>query len=328
MTSETASAPPPAAKPAAAARARLDERTWGNLIKRIKEERCTPVIGSGACTAAPIGCDPEEWAALRYPSREQISLAFAREYEYPLEDQKQLERVARYVAATNDVLAPKEAYAKFFEDLPTPNFAGCASEPHRVLAELPFPVYLTSNFDDWMSRALKQHAKRDAQVALCRWNRHIPDDAPSFDPEFEYTVANPLVYHFHGCTPWPESAVVSEDDYFEFLINISRDTKSLAHRVDRAMGGALLFLGYTLADWDFLVLFRLFANKLRDSGTTHVAVQLEPGEGPGTQSQTAQKAMAYLNSYFGNAKIKIYWGSCQQFCHDLRLHWEAAEKKA
>ena len=190
---------------------------------------------------------------------------------------------------------------------------------------LPFSVYLTSNFDDWMFRALKD-AKRDARLALCRWNKHIPETAPRFDPEFEYSVANPLVYHFHGCTPWAESAVVTEDDYFEFLINVSRDNKLLAHRVDRAMGGTLLFLGYTLADWDFLVLFRLFSNRLRDSGNTHIAVQLEPSDAPGRPLEKAQNAINYLNSYFGNAKIRIYWGSCQEFCDDLRMHWEAFKR--
>jgi SIR2-like domain len=119
---------------------------------------------------------------------------------------------------------------------------------------------------------------------------------------------------------------VTEDDYFEFLINVSRDNKLLAHRVDRAMGGTLLFLGYTLADWDFLVLFRLFSNRLRDSGNTHIAVQLDPSDAPGRPLEKAQNAINYLNSYFANAKIRVYWGSCQEFCDDLRMHWEAFKR--
>ena len=301
----------------------LDDKTWERLLKRIRDDKCTPVIGSGACTAPPVGADPAEWAKLKYPSKEQIALKFAADYAYPLDDQTKLERVAKYVAATDDIMAPKEAFAEHYGSLPSPNFSAWPNEPHRVLADLPFPVYLTSNFDDWMFRALTEYKKRDARLAICRWNRHIPEKAPSFDREFAYSVANPLVYHFHGCTPWAESAVVTEDDYFEFLINISRDYKSLAHRVDRALGGALLFLGYTLSDWDFLVLFRLFANKLRDSGNTHIAVQLEPSDTPGEQAEKAAKAVKYLDSYFGSAQVKIYWGTCQQFCEELRVRWEA-----
>lgn len=321
MSTETATPPP-----ASPSRSRgLDEPTWKRLLTRISEQKCTPVIGSGACTAPPIDADSDAWKNLGYPSREDIASEFATEYEYPLEDRTDLERVAKYVAATSDVMAPREGYASHFKDLSAPKFSEIPSEPHRVLASLPFSVYLTSNFDDWMLRAL-QDAKRDANLALCRWNKHIPESAPRFDPEFEYSVANPLVYHFHGCTPWAESAVVTEDDYFEFLINVSRDNKLLAHRVDRAMGGTLLFLGYTLADWDFLVLFRLFSNRLRDSGNTHIAVQLEPSNAPGRPLEKAQNAINYLNSYFGNAKIKVYWGTCQQFCDDLRTHWEAFKR--
>src|SRR6266536_814966 len=101
----------------------LDEPTWKRLLTRIHEQKCTPVIGSGACTAPPIDANSDEWGKLGYPPREQIALEFATEYEYPLEDQKDLERVAKYVAATSDVMAPKEAYARHFKDLPAPKFS-------------------------------------------------------------------------------------------------------------------------------------------------------------------------------------------------------------
>src|SRR3954451_11991155 len=153
----------------------LDEATWKRLLKRIKDQNCTPVIGSGACTAPPIGADPEEWAKLKYPRKEEIAALLSTEFRYPLEDSQKLERVAKYVAATNDPMTPREAFANHFEDLPAPDFATLPSEPHRVLAQLPFPFYLTSNFDDWMFRALKEYAKKDARLCICRWNRHIPD---------------------------------------------------------------------------------------------------------------------------------------------------------
>jgi hypothetical protein len=63
--------------------------------------------------------------------------------------------VAKYVAATDDIMAPKEAFAEHYNSLASPNFSGWPNEPHRVLPSFPFPVYLTSNFDDWMYRALK-----------------------------------------------------------------------------------------------------------------------------------------------------------------------------
>ena len=144
----------------------LDDKTWERLLKRIRDDKCTPVIGSGACTAPPTGADPAEWAKLKYPSKEQIALKFAADYAYPLDDQTKLERVAKYVAATDDIMAPKEAFAEHYGNIATPNFSALPNEPHRVLADLPFPVYLTSNFDDWMYRALREYKQRDARLAI------------------------------------------------------------------------------------------------------------------------------------------------------------------
>jgi hypothetical protein len=87
---------------------------------------------------------------LKYPSKEQIALKFAADYAYPLEDQTKLERVAKYVAATDDIMAPKEAFAEHYGVLPAPNFSGWPNEPHRVFGRSSFSSLSHSNFDDWM----------------------------------------------------------------------------------------------------------------------------------------------------------------------------------
>src|SRR5262249_3683526 len=130
-----------ATAPKAGVATKLDDKTWDRLLRRIRDDKCTAVIGSAAGTAPPSGVDPEEWAQLKYPAKEQIALKFAAEYGYPLDDQGKLERVAKYVAATNDIMVPKEGFAELYKNLPTPNFSELPNEPHRVLADLPFPVY-------------------------------------------------------------------------------------------------------------------------------------------------------------------------------------------
>src|SRR6266513_4979952 len=149
MSTESAAAESKDVLPSKSTR-ELDDKTWERLLKRIRDDKCTPVIGSGACTAPPTGADPAEWVKLKYPSKEQIALKFAADYAYPLDDQTKLERVAKYVAATDDIMAPKEAFAEHYGSLPTPNFSELPNEPHRVLADLHFPVYLTIHFDNWL----------------------------------------------------------------------------------------------------------------------------------------------------------------------------------
>src|SRR5213596_4177701 len=74
MSAESIATAPKAAFPA-----KLDGMTWDRLLRRIRDDKCTAVIGSAACTAPPSGADPEEWAKLKYPSKEQIALKFAAE---------------------------------------------------------------------------------------------------------------------------------------------------------------------------------------------------------------------------------------------------------
>jgi len=44
-----------------------------------------------------------------------------------------------------------------------------ADDPHGVLADLPFPVFVTTNFDDFLLQALESRNK-DPKRDWCRWN--------------------------------------------------------------------------------------------------------------------------------------------------------------
>jgi SIR2-like domain len=118
--------------------------------------------------------------------------------------------------------------------------------------------------------------------------------------------------------------VLTEDDYLDFLVNISRDEDLIPPRVQEAMAGtSLLFLGYRLADWNFRVLFRSLVSYLeRTIARAHVSVQLVPLRDTAPDLQR-QKAQEYLQRYFGKLEIRVYWGSCQDFATELRNKWEA-----
>jgi hypothetical protein len=61
--------------------------------------------------------------------------------------------------------------------------------PLTVLAELPLPVYMTTNYDSFMFEALCFKGK-DPRLELCRWNEYVSkkhksifDSRPSFAPK-------------------------------------------------------------------------------------------------------------------------------------------------
>jgi hypothetical protein len=203
---------------------------------------------------------------------------------------------------------------------------GEAAEPHRVLAALPFPVYLTANPDGMLADALREaDPPRAPQVRICRWRDEHDPANPFFAKELEQppSVARPLVYHLFGHVQERRSLVLTEDDYFDYLIGVTRHAADIPHRVLSALANtALLFAGFGLDDWYFRVLFRSIA--ALESGATrhglypHVAVQLSPEEDRILQPDRARR---YLESYFGHENIAIYWGSVEEFMRELHERW-------
>jgi SIR2-like protein len=291
----------------------LEEKDWNILLQRIKNGKCTPFLGAGACFGTlPLGANiAQEWAE---------------KYGYPLKDRDSLIRVAQYMAVTQDVMIPKEEIIEQFKKVKLPDgFFKAPDEPHGVLADLPLPVYMTTNYDDFMMKALESRYK-DPKREMCRWNKLIKDQPSIFgsQPGFKPTPANPVVFHFHGHNEVPESLVLTEDDYLEFLAEITRDPDLLPSRIQEAMkASSFLFIGYSLADWNFRVLFQGLKQRLQ--GLLSVAVMLPP---PGDSEETRQKEKAqnYMKHYYEAMDLRVYWGTAREFAAELRKRWEGFSK--
>jgi hypothetical protein len=179
-------------------------------------------------------------------------------------------------------------------------------------------------------QALKGRYK-DPKQEVCRWNELVQNQPSIFEsiPGFRPTPANPVVFHLfgymrNGPDTLPESLVLTEDDYLDFLVNVSRDQNLLPPRIRESLAGtSLLFLGYRITDWDFRILLRIVSSYLGRSlhRRAHVSVQLMPEEDRLSDSQRA-KTQDYLSRYFGKLDIGVHWGTCQEFVIELRRQWE------
>jgi hypothetical protein len=288
----------------------LEEKDWDILLQRIKKGKCTPFIGAGVCSE-------------KIPVSSQIANEWAEKYDYPMEDSYDLTRVAQFVAVTQDEMFPRDEICTKIKELVeeiTPKYFKNPDEPHGLLADLPLPVYITTNYDDLMVRALKSRGKTPIQE-ICRWNECLVQHKPILS-DFVPTPEKPLVYHIHGCYEIPESLVLTEDDYLEFLVTISAEQDRLPPRIQEAFTGtSLLLLGYRVTDWDFRVLFRMLAGYLgRSISRKHISVQLVPGNVSEAQKREVQK---YLDRYFADLHINVYWHDCHEFAVELRNRWEA-----
>jgi hypothetical protein len=308
-----------------------DDIDWDLLMRRIRAGKCTPFIGAGACHGTlPLGGE--------------IASAWANEHHYPLSDRHDLARVAQYLAIKRDAQFPKDLIVEqYFQGTASPNLAD-VNQLHRVLAELPFPIYVTTNYDDFMMEALRRSPSppKWPTLEVCRWNSLLRDRPSIFDPQrnnsglakgsemmssvpgdvYAPTPERPVVFHLHGHHTISESLVLTEDDYLDFLINVSRDETILPARIQRAFSAtSLMFVGYSLNDWDFRVLFRgLSAYVERSQVRKHVSVQLVRTGGTDSD-QDLQRERDYLSRYFRHQSIQVYWGSCAEFGRELRERW-------
>jgi hypothetical protein len=285
----------------------LSNDDWDILLASIKRQRCTPFLGAGACYGIlPLGGQiAEEWAE---------------QYDYPLPDRNNLIRVAQFMAVKQDSMAPKFAILEHIEGITLPK--NDADEPHTVLAEMQLPVYVTTNYDNFMTEALRRRYRKPRRE-YCRWNTYLKTDPGVFDDQdYVPDAAEPVVFHLHGNDTVAESLVLTEDDYLEFLVALSADPRIVPGPIRKAMvGSSLLFIGYSLADSTFRVLLRgLTAVTASNIRQKNFAVQLLPF-GDTTSDEERIKMQNYLDRYFHNLNIAVYWGTAREFTQELRQRW-------
>jgi hypothetical protein len=285
----------------------LTSLEWLSLLGGICEGKCAPFLGAGASEGTlPLGSD--------------IARKWAEEHGFPFEERNDLPRVAQFLAVMGGGgIVPKRMIRDLFAQLPAPDFDRF-DEPHAALARLPLPLYMTTNYDDFMCDALRR-AGKEPRRELCRWHRGDEFDAVPvvLDGSFVPDPERPVVFHLHGSLDVPESLVLTEDDYLDFLVAVSRaELMLLPHQVQRAAATSLLFVGYSLADWDFRVILRGILSRLeRSRKQLSVTVQL-PRDDPQQEK--------YLEEYFrGLFEVKVFWGTATEFARALRERWEEFE---
>jgi hypothetical protein len=287
-----------------------NDDAWEQLLHAISNKICTPFLGAGACAGVlPLGTT--------------IAERWAKEFDYPFSDCRNLPRVAQFVGImkSGPFLPRLRIKAEFKDKVPDHTNP---DEPHRVLAGLKLPVYITTNYDSFMYNELLRQ-KTNPNQQCCEWHKakDISKTRAAGPPPLEPTPENPVVYHLHGYLADPMSMVLTEDDYLNFLINISEESVIPSH-IEAAFGTdrSFLFVGYSLEDMSFKVLFRKFGRKMASSpGDRHIAVQLHPDEGL-TESQK-RRQREFLEKQFGTQNVKIYWGKASTFLRSLRLRWAA-----
>jgi hypothetical protein len=311
---------------------------WNTLLENIADKECTPFLGSGMTTGL-------------LPTPADLAQKLAAEYNYPFPTTQSLPRVAQF-ACTMDNRQPRKKVIRelingfkirmglktesnnqecsLCKIMEASSWSNCSqefieNEIHHQLADLQLPLYITTNFDDFMPLALRAKRK-DLMVRkeTIKWREKTSPDpnGRKYDIVPPPSPEEPVVLHLFGSDDDLLSMVLTEDDYLDYLARISRDYEYLLPPSvqERLASTTLLFLGYRLEDLDLKVIMRgLLSNlNLEKWGMLHVAVQLESTI---FDNAKQDEVIKYFQKYFSISRIDVYWGSTQQFIAELHEKW-------
>ena len=226
------------------------------IAEAVAKGQCILFLGAGVHYGPPPGTDqkyvdayPE---ARRPPLGAALSQALAAESDYlarfPGADQRDLKRVGWHY---EDKLSRNRLMRRIKEEV---HVNKIASPIVRALAALDFPLVMTTNFDQLFEQSLRA-AGKDPQLCIYSPTAKIPTEDPTDDP----TPANPFVCKLHGDVDAPDSAVITDEDYIQFVLRMS--DKAPYHPVPetflyRFKRWPTLFIGYSLIDYNLRLLFK------------------------------------------------------------------------
>lgn len=322
--------------------------TWPDLVAAIRTGRCTPIVGPGLIEFL-LG------------SPQDVARRWADASHFPMSRQAfhSLPHVARYLATMQSTMYPpsllerhlrEEIWLRHRDKLqgqPPETSLGelisaigrqrrqaDATDPYKVLALMGAEVYINANPDDLLFDALGE-AGRKPRRAISTWNDQIDryDDRFLQHVDWRPSRDEPLIYHLFGHLALPESLVISEDDYLDYLVWVSqqrkqgKDSSEIPTRIRGAWRmNALLFLGFEIDDWIFRVLLQSISScgsGGRGRRFKSVAVQMNPDQSPYLDYE---RACRYLKKYLDRFhNLNLYWGTAQDFVRDLwdrRQEWQ------
>jgi hypothetical protein len=315
---------------------------WPLLVTSIVTKKCTPILGSGLLD--PLIGDTRT-----------VASRLAAESHYPMtgDSGEDLPQVCQYIETTNDKATMQHAVRSEFARQLIRRFSATmpdllrgmslddrlkqldlgieapdiieqtwqhfdtplAPQAHRLLARIKFPRYITTTPDNLLQRALVAAGRSPVGWVYDRKSQSLPPELANYTQN----DANPLLIHLFGSFESSDLLVWSEDNYFEYLMDVEKQRDLAKSEVTEAFtNSTLLFLGFHLQQWDFRVLLRsiLALEGARHTARRgHVAVQVDPSEA--RTSVQRDQARAYLEKYFRNARITIFWGGVEDFLNEL-----------
>jgi len=226
------------------------------VAEAVRLGRCILFLGAGVHAPPPEGSSFEYSDERRPPVGSELSRRLAiscnLERRFPREDPSNLQRVALFFEIARSRHQLVDAVTEGVQTGKSP------SPMLRALAELPFPLVITTNYDRLFENALAEAGK---QPRVAVYTPKLEATTDYRDP----SVDSPVVFKIHGDIARPETIVITDEDYIQFVLRMSNkdpyDPIPLTLKY-YLTGWTTLFLGYSLLDYNLRLLFKTLRWKI------------------------------------------------------------------
>ena len=233
------------------------------LKEQIAAHECILFLGSAIHVPPPPELTQYNYLPDKAPPvGSQLSKILAEKSDYPGADWWNLQRVSQYFETEKKsryllVNEIKEAVDKDRE--PSPIL--------RMLADLEFPIVITTNYDQLYEKAVEQKAKAENIADPYQLSIYNPNTnkAKTVDCPQNPDPKKPYILKIHGDVDKRESIVLTDEDYIQFVLRMSDKSPHnpfgqnvLAHLIK----WPTLFVGYSLMDYNLRLLFKTLRWKL------------------------------------------------------------------
>ena len=267
------------------------------VLKAITDGRLIPFLGAGAnLCGRPPG---ETWQLGTYlPSGGELSEHLANNFAYSASDKWDLTRVSQYISLMAGSAPLYEELRKFLDANYPPTrlhefFAQLPSILRAKKYSSPYPLIVTTNYDDLMERAYQTAGAEFDVVSYVadgeqrgKFLHYLPGgDVRLIERPNEYRDLSldkrPIILKIHGAIDRAnadrDSFVITEDHYIDFLSRTDISTLIPVTLAAKLKKSHFLFLGYSLRDWNLRVIFNRIWGEQKL--TYHSwAIQLKPSD--------------------------------------------------
>jgi hypothetical protein len=202
-------------------------------------------------------------------------------------------------------------------------------------------VVITTNYDQHFERAYAQIFKRDPEVLIYQGARNPNERNVKLNRDkngelkISPTVWTPrkptTLFKMHGCISQADDQglVITEEDYINFLTNamgLHDDYKKLPTAImGRVAEGTIVFVGYSLEDWNFRTIFKATVEAHATPGKSYAIQFWDLSKGETDTQLTRREA---LTRFWDRKGVDILNVQADQFMDDLLTAMQNEQAKA